>query len=142
MMRRQVARVCGRRGVPAAVHDSLARTTRTCAYSRAGLMWSDPAPGPFDARQAARDLHTALTASGEAAPWVMVAHSLGGLYVLLFTSCYGAEVAGLVHLDGSHPAQFPWFRDATGKSMQPGRWCATAARPALGLGGPVHSVCR
>lgn len=105
-------------------------------------MWSDPAPGPFDAGQAARELRTALTASGEAAPWVMVAHSLGGLYVLLFTSRYGVEVARLVLVDGSHPAQFPRFRDATGKSMQPARWCATAARPALGLGGPAHSVCR
>jgi len=26
----------------AAVHDSLARTTRVCAYSRAGMLWSDP----------------------------------------------------------------------------------------------------
>src|SRR5688572_8575029 len=27
------------------VHDSIAKTTRTCAYSRAGIMWSDPTPG-------------------------------------------------------------------------------------------------
>jgi len=52
----------------AAVHDSLARTTRVCAYSRAGMLWSDPAPAPFDARQVARDLHAALTTSGETAP--------------------------------------------------------------------------
>jgi pimeloyl-ACP methyl ester carboxylesterase len=103
----------------AAVHDSLAHTTRACAYSRAGLMWSDPAPGPFDAWQIARDLHTALTGSGEAAPWLMVGHSLGGPYVLLFTSRYGAEVVGLVLVESSHPAQFQRFREATGKPMQP-----------------------
>jgi pimeloyl-ACP methyl ester carboxylesterase len=103
----------------AAVHDSLARATRVCAYSRAGVIWSDPAPAPFDARQVARDLHTALTASGEMGPWVMVGHSLGGPYVLLFTGRYGAEVAGLVLVDGSHPAQLARFREATGKSMQP-----------------------
>ena len=33
----------------ATVHDSIARTTRVCAYSRAGILWSDAAPGPFDA---------------------------------------------------------------------------------------------
>src|SRR6478752_3670469 len=33
----------------AAVHDSIARTSRVCAYSRAGMLWSDPAPAPFDA---------------------------------------------------------------------------------------------
>src|SRR5215213_7765967 len=32
----------------AAVHDSIARTTRVCAYSRAGIMWSDPSPEAFD----------------------------------------------------------------------------------------------
>jgi pimeloyl-ACP methyl ester carboxylesterase len=103
----------------AAVHDSLARTTRTCAYSRAGLLWSDPAPAPFDATQAARDLHAALTKSGEAAPWILVGHSLGGPYAVLFTGLYGAEVAGLVLVDGSHPEQLARFREATGKSMQP-----------------------
>lgn len=103
----------------AAVHDSLARTTRVCAYSRAGVLWSDPAPAPFEPGQVARDLHAALTGSGERAPWVMVGHSLGGPYVMLFTSRYGPEVAGLVFVDASHPAQFARLRDATGKSMQP-----------------------
>jgi pimeloyl-ACP methyl ester carboxylesterase len=103
----------------AAVHDSLARSTRVCAYSRAGLLWSDAAPAPFDPQQAARDLHAALTASGETPPWVMVGHSLGGPYVVLFTGRYPSEVAGLVLVDGSHPAQLARFREATGKSMQP-----------------------
>jgi pimeloyl-ACP methyl ester carboxylesterase len=103
----------------AAVHDSIARTTRACAYSRAGILWSDPAPGPFDARRAARDLHTALVAAGERAPWVLVGHSLGGPYTTLFTSAYPSEVAGLVFVDASHPAQFARFREATGKSMKP-----------------------
>src|SRR5207249_2261057 len=103
----------------AAVHDLIARTTRVCAYSRAGIMWSDPAPAPFDAGQVARDLHAALTAAGETAPWVMVGHSLGGPYVMLFTGLYGAEVAGLVLVEGSHPEQLARFREATGKSMKP-----------------------
>jgi pimeloyl-ACP methyl ester carboxylesterase len=103
----------------AAVQDSIARPTRVCAYSRAGILWSDPAPAPFHVGQVAADLHAALVASGENAPWVMVGHSLGGPYVVLFTTRYGAEVAGLVLVDPSHPAQFARMREATGKSMQP-----------------------
>jgi pimeloyl-ACP methyl ester carboxylesterase len=103
----------------AAVHDSIARTTRVCAYSRAGVMWSDPVPAPFDARRVAQDLHAVLTAHGEMAPWVMVGHSLGGPYVMLFTSRYDEEVAALVLVDASHPAQLAHFREAMGKSMQP-----------------------
>jgi pimeloyl-ACP methyl ester carboxylesterase len=102
-----------------AVHDSLARTTRVCAYSRAGVMWSDAAPGAFDVERAARDLHAALTTAGERAPWVMVGHSMGGPYVLVFTKLHGAEVRGLVLVDASHPEQFARFKDATGKTLQP-----------------------
>jgi pimeloyl-ACP methyl ester carboxylesterase len=102
-----------------AVHDSLARTTRVCAYSRAGVMWSDPAAGAFDVERNARDLHTALTNAGERAPWVMVGHSLGGPYVLVFTKLHAAEVRGLVLVDASHPEQFARFQEATGKTLQP-----------------------
>jgi pimeloyl-ACP methyl ester carboxylesterase len=98
----------------ASVHDSLARTTRTCAYSRAGMMWSDPAPGAFDSRRAARDLHTALQRAGERPPWVLAGHSMGGPYVMTFTARYPAETAGLVMVDASHPDQEARMREAMG----------------------------
>ena len=103
----------------AAVHDSIARMSRVCAYSRAGIMWSDPPSGAFDVGDAARDLHTALTASGEAAPWVMVGHSIGGPYVMIFTQLFAAEVKGVVFVDASHPAQFAAYAKAIGASLMP-----------------------
>lgn len=87
------------------VHDSVARTTRACAYDRAGIMWSD---GKRDAQHAvavADDLHAMLTAAGEAGPFVLVGHSLGGPYITTYTSRHGADVAGLVFVDASHPDQ-------------------------------------
>lgn len=87
------------------VHDSIARTTRACAYSRAGIMWSGAAPGRFDSRRAAGDLHAALLRAGERPPWVLVGHSMGGPYALAFTGRFPAEVAGLVLVDASHPDQ-------------------------------------
>ena len=103
----------------ASVHDSIASTTRVCAYSRAGIMWSDPTSNPFDSRAIANDLHTALTGAGENAPWVMVGHSLGGPYVTVFTMLYGAEVSGVVLVDPTHPDQFPRYREIAGKSIMP-----------------------
>src|SRR5215203_2776479 len=79
-----------------AVHDSLARTTRVCAYSRAGIMWSDASPAPFDLTSMADDLHRALAAAGESAPWVVVGHSIGGPYAMSFAHAYPSEVKGLV----------------------------------------------
>jgi pimeloyl-ACP methyl ester carboxylesterase len=101
------------------VHDSIAKTTRACAYSRPGIMWSDPVSGPFDVTALQRDLHMALVSSGESAPWVMVGHSIGGPLVMMFTKLYDAEVVGLVLVDPTHPDQFARFREATGKSLQP-----------------------
>jgi pimeloyl-ACP methyl ester carboxylesterase len=89
----------------AAVHDDIAQTTRVCAYSRAGILWSDPTTDTFDSKNVAQDLHTALAKGGETAPWVIVGHSLGGPYMMMFTSLYESEVAGLVFVDASHPDQ-------------------------------------
>lgn len=97
-----------------AVQDSIAATTRTCAYSRAGIVWSDPDNGPFDPRGVAKDLHAALTGAGEHPPYVMVGHSLGGPYIMIFTSLYPNEVAGLVFVDASHPDQIDRMRRALG----------------------------
>lgn len=88
-----------------AVHDSIATTARTCAYSRAGIMWSDPSPDPVTGKGVADDLHAALTTAGEHPPFVMVGHSLGGPYIMTYTKYYGDEVAGLVMVDASHPDQ-------------------------------------
>ncbi|MGJ7501526.1 alpha/beta fold hydrolase [Variovorax sp. ZT5P49] len=88
-----------------AVQSKIAAHTRACSYSRAGLMWSDASDEPYSARQVAQDLHEALTRAGEHGPFVLVGQSLGGLYATSFTQYFGAEVAGLVLVDPSHPDQ-------------------------------------
>lgn len=88
-----------------AVHDEIAKTTRACAYSRAGIMWSAPHDAPELAKSIAEDLHAALKNSNENGPLVLVGHSLGGPYIMTYTKYFGADVAGLVFVDTSHPDQ-------------------------------------
>jgi pimeloyl-ACP methyl ester carboxylesterase len=102
----------------AAVHDQIGQFTRACAYSRAGVMWSDPDGQPFNAERAAEDLHEALARAGEKPPFVLVAHSLGGPYSMVFTRLYPSEVAGLVFVDASHPDQIERRRVAVGKNTR------------------------
>src|SRR5438874_12579387 len=54
------------------IHDTVAQTTRACAYSRAGIMWSDPREGASDGVTIARDLHALLVNAGEKSPFVLV----------------------------------------------------------------------
>lgn len=96
------------------VHTELSQITRVISYDRAGLGWSDPSPEPFDAYQSARDLHTALANADIDGPYVVAAHSYGGLVMQAFTDLYPDEVVGMVLADTSHAdqwARIPGSRD-------------------------------
>ncbi len=85
------------------IQPELAKATRVCAYDRAGLGWSDLSPAPQDTRQNAEALHTLLTRQGIAPPYVLVGHSLGGLYTRMYAEMYPSEVAGAVFIEGTPP---------------------------------------
>jgi pimeloyl-ACP methyl ester carboxylesterase len=97
------------------VQDEVAEFTRACAYSRAGIVWSDDKDGPHDGVGVARDLHATLAAANENGPFVLVGHSLGGPYITIYTKLYGDEVAGLVYVDASHPDQQNRMEAALGR---------------------------
>lgn len=104
------------------VMEKVSTNARACAYSRAGILWSDPTNKAFDPEEVARDLHAALKAAGEKPPYVLVAHSRGGLYNLIFAGLYRSEIAGMVFADSSHPDQEDRFRKAglpTGEYVSP-----------------------
>ena len=81
------------------VQPAIARTTRVCAYDRAGYGFSSPGPLPRDGAAIARDLDRALRAAGVRGPFILAGHSAGGLYVRLFAARRLHEIKGLVLLD-------------------------------------------
>lgn len=77
--------------------------TRTLSYTRAGYLGSDPAaPGPRDSATIVKELRAELDRRNIPPPYVLVGHSLGGLYMQYFARNYPAEVGGLVLVDSSH----------------------------------------
>ncbi|SDG80412.1 alpha/beta fold hydrolase [Paraburkholderia phenazinium] len=96
-----------------AVQGAVAKTTRACSYSRAGIMWSDPSRGVQNGKAVVDDLHKTLQAAGEHGPFVLVGHSLGGPYIMTYTKYYGQDVAGLVFVDASHPDQVERLKAVT-----------------------------
>jgi pimeloyl-ACP methyl ester carboxylesterase len=88
-----------------AVQPAIAQFTRACSYDRAGDGFSDPGPLPRTSDAIVSDLHALLDRAGIPPPYVLVGHSIAGLYEPLFADRYGSEVAGMVLVDPSTPGQ-------------------------------------
>jgi pimeloyl-ACP methyl ester carboxylesterase len=86
----------------AGLQPLLAPSARVCAYDRAGFGWSAAVPEGHGAAATVAALRNLLAAAGEPGPYLLVGHSLGGVYARLFAQRYPEAVAGLVLLDPSH----------------------------------------
>lgn len=91
------------------IQPEVAQKTRVCAYDRAGRGWSDPGVTPRDLWGTAEDLYTLLQNAGIEGPYVLVGHSIGGLYVRAFADQHPDEMAGMVLVDAVHPEDFKRF---------------------------------
>jgi pimeloyl-ACP methyl ester carboxylesterase len=77
-----------------------------CAYNRANLDGSDPAPRPRSAQDMAEDLHSLVSAAQIPGPYILVGHQIGAWNALVFAQKYPKEVAGLVLVEPLHPEEF------------------------------------
>ena len=98
----------------ALVQPQVAQSTRVCAYDRAGYGWSEPRSEARDAKQIATELHNLLTAAEIKPPFVMVGHSVGGIYIREYNAQYPGEVLGMVLVNSTHPDN--WTRQ--GESIE------------------------
>lgn len=83
----------------------LAEDTSYFAYNRPGYGKSAAAETPRDGAHIVDELRAALLNQGMLPPYVLVGHSLGGLYMQLFARKYPHEVAALILVDSTHPQQ-------------------------------------
>jgi pimeloyl-ACP methyl ester carboxylesterase len=129
-----------------AVFPRVGKFTRVCAYDRPGttrfdgtLSPSTPVKQPTTAQDGAADLHALLRAAKQKSPYVLVAHSWGGLNVRFYASTYPDEVSGLVLLDsGSEflqdtltPAQWDSFVRGAKQKGDPKTLEAADYRPSV-----------
>ncbi len=91
--------------------DSLSQHSKVYAYNRPGYGRSNLKYAPKTVTEVAQQLHANLIANEVRPPYLLVGHSLGGLYVNMFARLYPEEVMGVVFLDASHPEQFEYFKN-------------------------------
>ena len=87
------------------VFSAVANFATAFAYSRPGYGSSEWASTPRTGDVVVEELRATLRKRGLAPPYLLVGHSLGGLYLQLFARLYPDEVVGLVLVDSSHPTQ-------------------------------------
>ena len=80
-----------------------ARGLRSCAYDRAGMGYSDVGPAPGDGDAIVGDLERLMARSGEPGPFILMGHSMAGLYLRQFATANPDQVAGLVLIDAVTP---------------------------------------
>jgi len=101
------------------VIDSLSPDASIFAYNRPGYGNSQASETARDGGTIIEELRQSLKHKGLAPPYILVGHSLGGLYMQLFAKRYPHEVSGLVLVDPLLPGivkkteDFPfWSRGA------------------------------
>lgn len=117
------------------VQPEVAKETRVCIYDRAGRGWSEPDPEPQSLARTVRNLHTLLKNANIQGPYVLVGHSIGGIYVRQFAAEYPQEVTGMVLVDAGNPYQYDRYPEMLAENesfMQVAKFFPVVAR--LGIG--------
>ena len=89
------------------VQTPISEFTRVCSYDRQGLGKSESLKNgtPQSVGQMVIDLEALLKAAEIPPPYILVGHSIGGLYARAFDAQYDSQVAGIILLDSSHEEQ-------------------------------------
>lgn len=89
----------------AKVQPALSKITRVCSYDRAGWGWSPRRAGPRDADTISAELHQLLSVANVQVPFVLMGHSIAGLYLRSYAAHYPEQLAGMVLIDAATPLQ-------------------------------------
>lgn len=74
-------------------------------YNRAGVGFTPKAATAQTAQQVVSDLRRLLNQLNIKPPYILVAHSLGGIFANYFSRQYPQEIAGVIFLEASHPEE-------------------------------------
>jgi pimeloyl-ACP methyl ester carboxylesterase len=85
------------------VLKAVAPRAHVFAYNRAGYGRSDVVDGSREGCVVVEELRHTLRAAGLLPPYVLVGHSMGGLYMQEFARAHPDEVAGVVLVDSVYP---------------------------------------
>jgi len=98
------------------IHKQLAGRTRVCLYDRPSLGWSTVDETWYMKDQVSQHLHSILEQAGEKPPYLMVGHSMGGVYIRAFYHLFPDEVVGMVFVDSAHENEMAFYPEPEGST--------------------------
>ena len=87
------------------VQDEVSKFAMTISYDRAGILRSEKSDKARTCENMAEELHLLLEKIEVKEPYILVAHSLGGLIARCYAKKYTHTLSGIVFVDASHPDQ-------------------------------------
>jgi pimeloyl-ACP methyl ester carboxylesterase len=87
------------------VVSELSSDTTTFVYNRPGYGKSEPVTEPRDGLHVVEELRALLLSHDLKPPYILVGHSMGGLYMQLYARRYPDEAHALILVDSTHPRQ-------------------------------------
>jgi len=84
------------------IQERAAKLTTSVVYDRAGTGWSDRVDLPRTSAAVTGELRELLRAADVPAPYLLVGHSLGGLYARHYATRFPGEVAALLLMEPAH----------------------------------------
>jgi len=92
------------------IQNEIAKETYTLSYDRAGILRSESSDEPRTCTNVSEELHLLLTKERVEKPYILVAHSLGGIFMRCYVKKYRDEIAGIVFVDSAHPNQTNYYK--------------------------------
>ena len=87
------------------VYPALTSDNTVVLFNRRGVGESSKANEAQDGHTVIGEMRSLFSCLKLNPPYILVAHSLGGLFAILYACIYPTEVAGMVFVDSPHPAE-------------------------------------
>ena len=86
---------------------------RYCYWDRPGYAWSDNAPSPHSAGDAADELSAIMNQRNESGPYILVSAGYGSIVSRIFSSRHIQQIEGIMMIDPLHEDLLPRVGDPT-----------------------------
>ncbi len=105
------------------IQNTLSQDTVTISYDRNGIMFSESTGLPVTNTQVAEELQILLEKTQCPKPYILVGHSMAGIYLRPFISKNQADISGIIFAEATHPKQIEMSSAELLKALKvPPRW--------------------